>query len=129
MSGFKEPDFLERRNAAANARKAALDKFRAQAGGTASGQRQAERGAEHPPAAHTARDQRTTERKTARAARQSEATVKAAREAAEQPKREATAAERQRAKQAKRKVAHDTERTVARDTRSAPRKERGKKSK
>ncbi|MFZ0775425.1 MAG: DUF6481 family protein, partial [Xanthobacteraceae bacterium] len=29
MAGFKQPDFIERQQAAAKARKAALDKFRA----------------------------------------------------------------------------------------------------
>jgi hypothetical protein len=120
MAWFKEPDFKERQQAAAKARLAALEKFRAKAADPAAAERQ---------------QTRATEAAGRTAARQVRATEKAERkvrdtEAAEQAKRDAAiAAERASAERAKRKVALEAEQKKARDERYAARKERGKKKK
>ena len=66
MGGFKDPGYLERKSAATDAKKAALEKFRASsaANDPAAAERQASR-----QAASIARDARAAERKAARDAR------------------------------------------------------------
>jgi hypothetical protein len=114
----KELDFVERRNAAANAKKAALEKFRANAADPAAAQRQQERSASaaERAAAKAARELEKAERK----AREAELAAQAAREAAAQAKRE-------EAEKADREVALQAEMKLARDARYAARKARSKK--
>ena len=68
MTGFKEPSLAERQNAAANARKTALKKFRAGAEDPAFAQRQADRkvSAAERTAAKKARDIQKAEAKNSR---------------------------------------------------------------
>jgi hypothetical protein len=118
MAWFKEPDFKERQQAAAKARQAALEKFRANAADPAAAQRQQSRAVE-------AADR--TVAKQARAAEKAERKIRDA-EAAEKAKRDAAlAAERATAERAKRKLALEVEQKKARDERYAARKARGKK--
>jgi hypothetical protein len=120
MSGFKEKGFSERLGAAAEARKAQLEKFRAKPGpdDPAVIERQAAR-----RAAAIAREARAAERKTAKA----QATAKEAErhdaEQAERAMREADAL-RESADQAARDVTTLAEQKTARDARYAARKAR-----
>ena len=82
MTGFKEPSLAERQNAAANARKTALKKFRAGADDLAFAQRRANR--EVSAAERKARDIQKAEAKT----RGAELARQAARDAAEKVARD-----------------------------------------
>lgn len=115
MSSFKNPGFADRLGAAANAKKALLEKFREQPGADdpAVAERQAAR-----QAAAIAREARAAERKAAREAQK-------AAEIAEQAAREANEA-REAAERAEREVALEAERKAARDARYAARKARSK---
>jgi len=120
MTGFKNPDFIERQEAAAKARKAALEKFRAKAADPALADRL------------TARTVSAAERKTIKEAREAERAEKKARDAerAEVAKRDAAlAAERAKAEKAERELALEAEQKAARDARYAARKTRSKKRK
>ena len=111
MTGFKEPSLAERQNAAANARKTALKKFRAGADDPAFAQRQADR--------KISADERTTAKK-ARDIQKAEAKTRGA-ELAQQAVRDA-------AEKAARDLAEDAargaERKAGRDARYAARKAR-----
>src|SRR5262245_42718006 len=118
MGGFKDPDFVERQNAAAKARQAVLDKFRATAADPVLAERQ------------TARMADASERAAARKARAAEKAEKqaTAAEAAKQAERDAAAqAERARAEDADRERALRAEQKAARDARYAARKVRSKR--
>ena len=120
MSGFKQPDFVERQEAAAKARKAALEKFRAKVADPALAERLTARTAD-------AADRKAS--KTVRDAAKAEKKVRDA-ERAEQTKRAAAIeAERAKAESAKREVALQAEQKAARDARYAARKTRSKKRK
>src|SRR5581483_8439427 len=104
---FKSPDFGDRMGAAAKAKKAALDQFRAKSADPAAAERQAARNA-----AQRAREAREAERRTARReaearAAAEQAALEAAR-AAEQAAREAALAE-----QAALELAQEAERRAA----------------
>jgi len=120
MNSFKGSGFADRLSAAAKAKQAQLDKFRARPGDNdpAVIDRSAAR-----LAISTARDARIAERK---AARQAEDAAKKAALEAEQAARAARAAEAA-AEQAMREVALETERKAARDARYAARKARAKR--
>jgi hypothetical protein len=115
MSGFKEPNFADRQKAAQEARKAILNKFRAQPGpdDPAVMQRQAEREAQ---AALRAKVRETREAEKAEQKRREE---EAAAEAAALLAREKEEA-------AARELALEVERKAARDARYAARKKRKK---
>jgi hypothetical protein len=118
MRRSKAPDFVERRNAATNAKKAALEKFRAHAVDPALAERQ------------TARLALAGERTAAKKAREIERAERKARdgELAMEAKRAADAhAERALAEAASRELDLQTERKVARDARYAARKARSKR--
>jgi len=118
MGGFKDPDFVERQNAATKARKAVLDKFRANAADPTVAERQVARaaGAADRAAARKVRATEKAEKKVADA----EAAKQAERAAAEQ-------AERERAEEANRELASQAEQKTARDARYAARKARSKR--
>jgi hypothetical protein len=112
MGRSKEPDFIERQNAAAHAKKAALEKFRASAADPASAQREKARAAS---AAERAAAKKTREiEKVERNARDAELAMEVMRDAAVQAERE---------------LAHQAERKTVRDARYAARKARSKKGK
>jgi hypothetical protein len=115
MSGFKEPSFADRQKAALEARKAILNKFRAQPGpdDPAVKQRQAEREAQ---AALRAKAREAREAEKAEQKRREE---EAAAEAAAQLAREKEEA-------AARELELEAERKAARDARYAARKKRKK---
>jgi hypothetical protein len=118
MGGFKNPDLLERQEAAAKAKKAALEKFRAKAADPALADRL------------TARTASAAERKAIKNVRETEKAEKKAREAerAQQAARDATLqAERAKAESAQRELALQAERKAARDARYAARKSRSKR--
>ena len=122
--GFKDPSYLDRKGAATDARKAALEKFREKTNDPAAVERQAAR-----QALAAAREAREAERKAAKAAREAELVQETARahEAAQQAAREAAAqAERAAAERAEREAAEEVERKAARDARYAARKKRKK---
>jgi Family of unknown function (DUF6481) len=126
MGGFKDPGYLERKSAATDARKAALEKFRANSAvnDPAAAERQASR-----QAVSIARDARAVARKAAKAAREIEVAEEAvrARELAEQADRDAAAqAKRESAEKATREYTEQTDRKAARDARYAARKARNK---
>jgi hypothetical protein len=106
MSGFKEPDFLKRQEAAAIAKKAALEKFRAKAADPALTDRLTERmarAADHK-AVRTAREAEKALTKTRETERAQQAEVEAALQA---ERIKAEVAQRERELEAKRKVARD----------------------
>ena len=118
MVGFKQPDFIERQEAAAKARKLALEKFRAKAADPALAERLTAR------AAHAA------ERSAIKTTREIERAAKKAREAerAQQAERDAAIeVERVKAESAERERALQTEQKAARDARYAARKSRSKR--
>ncbi len=118
MGRSKEPDFIERQNEAATAKKAALEKFRASAADPASGQRLRARAAS------------ATERAAAKRTREIEETKRKARDAelATEAKRDnAVQAERASAEKVERERALQAGRKTARDARYAARKARSKK--
>jgi hypothetical protein len=119
MGGFREPSLSERQAASAKARKAALDKFRAQArpGEPAFVQQQAERVS------------RAAERTAAKNARAAEKAEKLARETAERERATREAAEkaaREAEEKKARAAALEAEQKAARDKRYAARKARQK---
>jgi hypothetical protein len=118
MTGFKQPDLLERQVAAAKAKKAALEKFRAKAADPALADRL------------TARSSSAADRKAVKNVREIEKADKKARDAerALQAERDAALqAERAKAERADREHALETERKAARDARYAARKSRSKR--
>ena len=118
MRRSKAPDFVERRNAATNAKKAALEKFRVHAVDPALAGRQ------------TARLALAGERTAAKKAREIEKAERKAHvaELAMEAKRAADAqAERALAEAASRELALQTERKAGRDARYAARKARAKR--
>jgi hypothetical protein len=118
MSSSREPDFIERRNAAANAKKVAVEKFRANAADPSFAERQ------------TARTTRAAGRAVARQARETEkAEIKVrGAELATAARRDAEAqAERALAEKAHRELVMQAERKTARDARYAARKARSKR--
>jgi uncharacterized protein DUF6481 len=118
MAGFKQPDFVERQEAAAKARKVALEKFRAKAADPALAE------------GLKARTAGAAERKALKHAREIEKAEKKAREAerAEQAERDAAIeAERGKAESAQRERALQAEQKAARDARYAARKTRSKR--
>lgn len=126
MHNFKNPSFSERLNRAATARKAQIEKFKAQPG--ADDPAVAERAAARQ-AVIAAREARTAERAAARQAR--EAAEEAARQvaaAAREAERIASeaAAAAAAAEQQARELALEAERKANRDARYAARKARNK---
>jgi hypothetical protein len=114
MSGFKKPDLAERQNTAAQARKAALEKFRASAADPAVAERQ------------TARMASADIRRTARSVREIEKAEKKALDAerAQQAQRDS---EQAAAESVNREATVQAERKAARDARYAARKSRSKR--
>ena len=115
---FKQPDLLERQQAAAKARKAALEKFRAKAAEPALADRL------------TARTASAADRKAIKNVRAIEKAEKKARDAerAQQVERDAAIqAERAKAESAQRELALQAEQKAARDARYAARKSRSKR--
>ena len=126
MNGFKNPGFTERRSEAANAKKSALEQFRANtaANNPDLAERQAAR-----QATHVAREVRAAERSAAKAARDVELAKQAVldRELAERTKRDAAVlAEREVAERAAHENALQADRKAGRDARYAARKARKK---
>jgi hypothetical protein len=123
MDNSRKTNFDDRLSAAANAKKAELEKFRARSGANdpAFAERQAAR-----QAIGVARDARTAGRNASRLAGVArEADEKAARDAAEEAEQTARGAEV--ARQAADDVALEAERKAARDARYAARKARPRK--
>jgi hypothetical protein len=118
MAGFKNPDFVERQEAAAKARKAALEKFLAKAADPALAERLTARTASAADrrAVKNVRDTEKAEQKV----RNAERAVQAERDAALQ-------AERVKAEKAQRELALQVEQKTARDARYAARKTRSKR--
>ncbi len=118
MTGFKQPDFLDRQKAAINAKKVALEKFRAKAADPALAERL------------TARTALSDERKTVKSMREKEKADKKVRDAerAQQAERDAAIeAKRVEVESADRERALETERKAARDVCYAARKSRLKR--
>jgi hypothetical protein len=113
MSGFKEPSFADRQQAARDARKSILEKFRAKPGpdDPAVMQRQAEREAQ------------AALRNQAKIARDAEKAEKKIREA-EAAAEAAAAVVREKEELAAKEIALEAERKAARDARYAARKKR-----
>jgi hypothetical protein len=118
MAGFKNPDLHERQEAAAKAKKAALQKFLAKAADPALAERLTARtaGAAERKAVRTVRDAEKAETK----ARDAERALKAERDAALQ-------AERDKTERAQRELALQAEQKAARDARYAARKSKSKR--
>jgi hypothetical protein len=118
MAGFKNPDLQERQEAAAKAKKAALQKFLAKAADPALAERLTARtaGAAERKAVRTVRDAEKAETK----ARDAERALKAERDAALQ-------AERDKTERAQRELALQAEQKAARDARYAARKSKSKR--
>jgi Family of unknown function (DUF6481) len=118
MAGFKQPDFMQRQEAAAEARKIASERYRAKIADPALAERLTERAA------------RAAERGAIKATREIEGAEKKAREAAraQQAERDAAIeAERVKAESATRDRALQAEQKAARDARYAARKSRSKR--
>jgi hypothetical protein len=117
MAGFRDLNFIERRNAATNAKKAALERFRANAADPAFAERQKARTAS---AADRVEAKRVREiEKAERKARDAKLAMDAKHEAASQ-------AERTLTEKTNRDLALRAERKTARDARYAARKSRSK---
>jgi hypothetical protein len=118
MAGFKNPNLLERQEAAAKAKKAALQKFLAKAADPALAERLTARtaSAADRKAVRSARDAEKAETK----ARDAERALKAERDAALQ-------AERDKAERAQRELVLQAEQKAARDARYAARKSKSKR--
>jgi Family of unknown function (DUF6481) len=114
MNSFKKPDFVERRDAAAHAKKAALQKFRKSAADPAFAERQTARIAN----ARAAKNVREIEK--AEKVRDAERAQQAERDAA-------IWAEQAAAESANREVTLQAERKAGRDARYAARKSRSKR--
>jgi hypothetical protein len=118
MASFKQPDFIERREAAANARKVVLEKLRAKAADPALAERL------------TARAARAAERRAIKTTREIERAEKEAREAerVQQAERDAAVeAERAKAESGELERALQVKQKAARDARYAARKSRPKR--
>jgi hypothetical protein len=118
MSGFKKTDFVERRDTAAHAKKAALEKFRSSAADPAFAERQ------------TARTASVNARRAAKNVREIEKAEKKARNAERVQQAERDAAmkvEQAAAESAHREAALQAEQKAARDARYAARKSRSKR--
>jgi hypothetical protein len=118
MVGFKQLDFIERQEAAAKARKVALENFRAKIADPALAERL------------TARAAAAAERSAIKSTRQIERAEKKAREAerVQQAERDAAIeAERAKTESAVRERAAQAEQKAARDARYAARKSRSKR--
>ena len=118
MAGFKNPNLLERQEAAAKAKKAALQKFLAKAADPALAERL------------TARTAGAVERRTVRNVRDAEKAETKARDAERALKAERDAAlqaERDKAERAERELALQAEQKAARDARYAARKSKSKR--
>jgi hypothetical protein len=118
MVGFKQPDFIERQEAAAKARKVALEKFRAKAADPALAKRLTVRAAD------------AAERSAIKNTREIEKTEKEVREVerAQQAERNAAIeAERAKAESAERERTLQAEQKAGRDARYAARKLRPKR--
>jgi hypothetical protein len=120
MKGFKDKGFAERLSAAASARQAALERFRARPGPD---DPEVIKRREERLAVARAREVREAERK---AAKEREAAERAAREAAEEAERIARE-KREAIERVIREAAEADERKKARDARYAARKTRQKK--
>jgi hypothetical protein len=118
MTGFNQPDFLERQEAAIKAKKAALEKFRAKAADPALADRLTERVVQAADR-KTIKNIRAAE-KVENKSREAERTQQAEREAALQ-------AERAKAEGAQRERELEAERKAARDARYSARKLRSKR--
>ncbi len=118
MAGFRNPNLLERQEAAAKAKKAALEKFLAKAADPALAERLTARTASAADrrAVKNVRDAEKAETK----ARDAERALKAERDAALQ-------AERDKAERAQRELALQAEQKAARDARYAARKSKSKR--
>ena len=118
MAGFKNPNLVERQEAAAKARKAALEKFLAKAADPALAERLTARtaGAAERKAIRTVREAEKAETK----ARDAERALKAERDAALQ-------AERDKAERAERELALEAKQKADRDARYAARKSKSKR--
>jgi predicted component of type VI protein secretion system len=118
MAGFKNPNLVERQEAAAKARKAALEKFLAKAADPALAERLTARtaGAAERKAVRTVREAEKAETK----ARDAERALKAERDTALQ-------AERDKAERAEREVALQAKQKADRDARYAARKSKSKR--
>jgi hypothetical protein len=119
MASFKQPDFIERQEAAAKARKVALEKFRAKAADPALAERL------------TARAARAAERSAIKTTREIGRAANEAREAerAHQAERDAAIeAERAKAESGERERALQAKQKAARDARYAARKSRPKRA-
>jgi hypothetical protein len=126
MAGFKDADFLERRKAATKAKKAALEKFRANAAANDSNFAERQAGLQ---ATREARDTRAADRKAARTAHDAEIAAQSKRDheaMAQADQDAATQKERDRAQHAEREIALQAEGKKARDARYAARKARQK---
>src|ERR1700733_865131 len=110
MAGFKNPDLQERQEAAAKAKKAALQKFLAKAADPALAERL------------TARTASAVDRRAVRNVREAEKAETKAREA-----ERALQAEREKAERAERELALQAEQKAARDARYAARKSKSKR--
>jgi len=118
MSGFKQPDFLQRQEAAVKARKAALEKFRAKAADPGLAERL------------TARTALAADREAVKKSRETERAEAKVREAERKQQAErdaAVEAERAKAERAERERALEAEQKAARDARYAARKSRTKR--
>ena len=122
MNGFKDAGLSERLSAAAGAKKALLDKFKAQPGVNDPAFMERE---EARLAVRVAREAREAERNAAREARKAAEQEALQAEQAERAAREALAAQ-EIAEQAKRQVATAAEAKAARDARYAARKARSR---
>src|SRR5262245_59973188 len=120
MKGFKEKTFADRLQEAANARQAALERFKAR---PTLDDPEVVRRREERMAIAAAREARTVARK---AAKDAEAAVRAEREAIERAEREARE-RRDAVEKVIRDAAEAAERKAARDARYAARKARQKK--
>src|ERR1700691_5911272 len=105
MTGFRDLNFIERRNAATNAKKAALERFRAAAADPAFAERQK---------ARTASAAERTEAKKVREIEKAERKVRDAKLAMEAKHEAALKAERTLTENANRELALQTERKTAR---------------
>jgi hypothetical protein len=108
MAGFKQPDFIERQQAAAKARKAALERFLAKA-------------------ADPALAERLTERTASAAGRKAVKTVRDAEKAEKKVRDAALQAERAKVEKADREATLQAENKAARDARYAARKSRSRR--
>jgi hypothetical protein len=120
MGGFKDLGFVERRNAAADAKRAALEKFREHAADPVTSERQK---------ARTVGAADRAEAKSLRETKKAEAKARDAQLAIEAERNAAAEAQRALTEKANREAALKTERKAARDARYAARKTRSKGAK